>query len=59
MGNEDLLVQFLVAGISGGIIVLLVYLGKKAENVNIKLSKKFGIILIIALIIISLIILLL
>lgn len=57
MGNEDLLVQFLVAGISGGIIVLLVYLGKKAEKVNIKLGKKSGIILIAILILISIFIL--
>jgi hypothetical protein len=35
MENENILVQFLVAGISGGIIVLLVYLGKKAENIHL------------------------
>lgn len=59
MEKENALIQFLVAGISGGIIVLLVYLAKKAEKVNIKLGKKSGIILIILLIVISLIILLL
>lgn len=57
MENNNLLVQFLVAGISGGIIVLLIYLGRKLQNVNIKLGKKLGIILIVILVVVSIILL--
>lgn len=57
MEKENILIQFLTSVISGGIIVLLAFLIRKAKNTKIRLDKKFGVILLLLLILISVFIL--